>query len=435
VLSAECRVLSAVPGCRVLSAVPGCRVLCAVLSAVWFAVVAMPASAQMPDPRAMHGQAIPAGELPAGSVTVRVVRQMLGNNIGGVTVELHGAGAVRSAVTGADGRAQFAGLPPGSRVHAIASVEGERLESQQFDVLRDGGVRSILVAGLGLGSGGGGSAPAGPATALPTPPPASGELSFGDNTRFAIEFQDDTITVFYLLDLINPGSSPVAPPQPLAFDLPVEATAATKLEGGSPLVTVAGHQVSIAGPIPPGVTSVPVAFRIDRWSARHTIEQRLPLPVAQLAIGVQRLEGLTIESPQVSSVREAALSGQAFLIATGPALAAGTPLQLTLVGLPYRSPTPLIVALVVAGLVGLAGVYLSVTRPSEAATRRRQSLEARRTRGLAALAALDAERQRGAIGGTAYESRRAKLLADLERVYGELDQAAQPPDGDQGVAA
>ena len=422
-------------GCRVAGAVPGARVLCAALGAMWLWTVAMPASAQMPDPRAMHGQAIPAGELPAGSVTVRVVRQMVGNNIGGVTVELHGAGPVRTAVTGADGRAQFAGLPPGSLVHAIALVEGERLESQQFEVRRDGGVRSILVAGLGLGAAGSGAAPAPPTAPGAAPVPSSGELAFGDNTRFAIEFQDDTITVFYLLDLVNSGPSPVAPPAPLTFELPAEATGATRLEGGSPLVTVAGRQVSIAGPIPPGVTSVPVAFRIERWSARHTIEQSLPLPVRQLAVGVQRLEGLTVESPQVAGVREAALSGQAFLIATGPALAAGTPLRLTLVGLPYQSRTPLVVALVVAALVAMAGVYLSVTRPSDAASARRQTLEARRKKGLAALAALEADRQRGTLADAVYESRRAKLMADLERVYGELDQAAHPPDGDQGVAA
>ena len=44
----------------------------------------------------MRGQAIPAGELPAGGVTVRVVRQAVGNNVAGVSVELHGAGPVRT---------------------------------------------------------------------------------------------------------------------------------------------------------------------------------------------------------------------------------------------------------------------------------------------------------------------------------------------------
>lgn len=412
----------------------------AVLYATCLVVTAAPASAQMPDPRAMHGQAIPAGELPAGSVTVRVVRQMVGNNIGGVTVELHGSGPVRTAVTGADGRAQFAGLTPGSTVHAVAVVEGERLESLAFAVPRDGGVRSILVAGLGLGSAGStppasGSTP--PPAAAPPPPPSgtTGGLTFGDNTRIAVEFQDDTITVFYLLDLVNPGSTPVTPPSPLAFELPADATGATRLEGGSPLVSVAGRQVAIAGPIPPGLTSVPVAFRIERWDARHTIEQRLPLPVSQVAIGVQRLEGLSVSSPQAPSVREAALSGQAFLIATGPALAAGSPLQLTLVGLPYRSRIPLIVALTLAGVVALAGIYLAVRKPADSAEARRQALENRRKKGLAALAALDAERQRGGIGDAAYESRRARLMSDLERIYGELDATARPPDGDQGVAA
>ena len=103
----------------------GCRVLGAVLSAL---CIVPSAHAQMPDPRLMHGQAIPAGELPAGSVTVRVVRQMVGNNIAGVEVELHGAGDVRRATTAADGRAQFGGVPVAARVHAVAVVEGERLE-------------------------------------------------------------------------------------------------------------------------------------------------------------------------------------------------------------------------------------------------------------------------------------------------------------------
>jgi hypothetical protein len=233
---------------------------------------------------------------------------------------------------------------------------------------------------------------------------------------------------------VNPGA-PITLDAPIVFALPDDATGATKLEGGSPLVTVAGNEVAVAGTVPTGTTAVPVAFRIERWDARHTIEQRFPLPLGQLAVGVQRLAGLTVESPQAASVREASLSGQAFLIATGPGLAAHAPLQLTLAGLPHRSRLPLMITLTLAALVAGGGVYLSVARPADRATARRKGLDARRRKGLAALAALEAERASGKVADAAYASRRARLLADLERVYGELDAQALPPDGGQGLAA
>jgi hypothetical protein len=413
-----------------------CRVPRAVPCAVCLVLMASVAFAQMPDPRVMHGQAIPAGDLPVGGVTVRVVRQALGSNLAGVPVELHGAGPVRTAATGADGRAQFMGLPPGASVHAIAVVDGERLESSAFEVPRAGGVRSILVAGLGLGTGGSAQAAAGESSVqAPGTPGNVGALTFGSNTRLAIEFQDDTITVFYLLELVNPNGAAVPLPAPLTIALPVEATGATKLDGASPLVTVTGNEVTIAGPIPPGLTAVPIAFRIERWDARHTIEQRFPLPVGQLAIGVQRLPGLVVESPQASSLREASLNGQSFVIASGPRLAADAPLQLTLGGLPHRSRLPLIITLTLAGVIAGLGLYLSVSGPTDRVAARRQSLEARRRKGLAALAALEADHTRGQVSEASYVERRTRLMADLERVYGELDALALPPDGGRGLAA
>ncbi len=416
-------------GCRVPGAVLGawCMVLgawCMVLGAA-----AVPALAQMPDPRLMHGQAIPAGELPDGSVTVRVVRESVGNNLAGVAVELHGAGDVRRGTTGADGRAQFASVPPGARVHARALVDGEQLESTIFDVPAAGGVRTILVAGLGLGTGGGapGAAPGASSN-------AGGALSLGNNTRFAIEFQDDTIAVFYLLEIVNQSGAPVAPASPLVITLPAEAVGAALLEGASPLASVNGRRVSIAGPFPIGVTSVPVAFRVESWGARHELTQAFPLPLDQVAAGVQRLSGLTVESAQASNVREATLSGNAFLIASGPGLPAGTPLRLTLVGLPHKSPLPLYTALALAATVAGIGAWLAM-RPGSGSDGSRQRLEARRARGLAALAALDADYRAGRLLAPAYEERRARLLADLERVYGALDGGGVPPGGGQGLAA
>ena len=396
----------------------------------WVLGATAPAVAQMPDPRLMHGQAIPAGELPAGSVTVRVVRETIGNNLPGVLVELHGAGDVRRGTTGADGRAQFASVPAGARVHATAAVNGERLESTTFDVPAAGGVRTILVAGLGLGAAGSGPA-------APSPPPSTttgAALTFGNNSRFAIEFQDDTIAVFYLLEVVNNTGAPASLASPLVIALPSDAVGASVLDGASPLAVVNGPRVSIAGPIPIGVTAVPIAYRIDSWGARHELAQVFPLPIDQIAIGVQRLDGLTVQSPQASSVREATLSGHAFFIASGPRLPAGAPLRLTLAGLPHKSPLPLYSALAVAVAVAGIGVWLAMTPPTrfDDGTQR---LEARRARGLAALAALDADQRAGRVPQPAYEERRARLLAELERVYGALDRNGVPPGGGQGLAA
>lgn len=393
-------------------------------------VVARGAVAQMPDPRMMHRQAVPAGELPAGTVTVRVVRQALTNNVPGIVVELHGAGEVRRVETGSDGRAQFSGLPIGARVHAVVAVDGERLESNPIDLPAQGGMRTILVAGLG------GDAASPAPDAMPggaTGGGDAGSLLLGNNTRFVVEFQDDTITVFYLLELVNRSASAVVLPSPLTIDLPARAVGTSLLEGASPLATANGPRVTITGPVPPGVTEVPIAFRLEQWDASLTLEQRFPLPLDQVALAAQRLPGLTLNSPQAPSMREAALRQQAFLIGTGPGVPAGAPLQITLSGLPYRNRVPLWITLgLSAGLV-LVGIWLSVRRATGEGDERRLALERRRERGLAALAALEAERRVGRVDEEHYSQRRPKLLADLERVYAALD-GAPGSHGSQGLA-
>ena len=47
----------------------------------------------MPDPSLIHGRAIPAPELANGTVTVRVVREAIGNNIPGQQVQVSVEGA------------------------------------------------------------------------------------------------------------------------------------------------------------------------------------------------------------------------------------------------------------------------------------------------------------------------------------------------------
>lgn len=100
-----------------------------------------------------HGMVRAAGmplndtALAPGTITVRVVRGAFSENIADQLVELDVSGKTEQARTDAAGRAQFANLPIGARVRAAATVDGERLVSESFDVPAAGGVRLLLIAG------------------------------------------------------------------------------------------------------------------------------------------------------------------------------------------------------------------------------------------------------------------------------------------------
>src|SRR4030095_1214304 len=120
------------------------------LGVVMVAMLSTGAFAQdMPDPSLIHGRAIPAQELANGTVTVRVVREAIGNNAPGQQVRVTVGGTTRTATTDAQGRAEFTDLPKGG-ANAIAevTVDGEKLVSQPFAVPASGGLRVILVAGI-----------------------------------------------------------------------------------------------------------------------------------------------------------------------------------------------------------------------------------------------------------------------------------------------
>ena len=114
--------------------------LCAALISVPRSV-----SAQM-DPRAVAGIPLPVADVAVGTVVVRVIKGSLANNIPDQPVELLGAGAPRTVKTDAGGRAEFAGLAPGTRVTVATTVLGERLQSQEFAVPSVGGTRLLLFA-------------------------------------------------------------------------------------------------------------------------------------------------------------------------------------------------------------------------------------------------------------------------------------------------
>lgn len=388
------------------------------LSATGLLLVPAPGLAQMPDLRSMSGQALPDAGLPAGTVTVRVVRGAITNNVTGVQVELHTREGVRTATTGPDGRAQFSGLAPGAAVRAVATVDGERIESAAFEVPARGGVRTLLAAGTG------GAAPQGSGPAPGAPTGSVGRLSLSPNSRIAVEFADDVLQVFYLLEVVNRSSGPVSPPGGLVFDLPDGAEGATVLDGSTPLATAAGDTVTLAGPIPPGATPLQIGFRIDSFGETLTLEQPFPLPFEMVVVAVQKAGGLALASPHLARTQEVPIQNNTYIMGTGPALAAGTPLVLSLEGLPHHSRLPVWLTLAVAGVVIGWGAWLAWSPASSAAGDRRRWLQARRAEGLSALAALEEARRAGAVADGEYAARRTALLSALEGVYAELDEPA-----------
>ena len=323
-------------------------------------IVAGGASAQdMPDPSLIHGRAIPAPELPNGAVTVRVVREAIGNNVPGQQVRVTAGGATRTATTDAQGRAEFNDLPGGS-ADAVAevTVDGERLVSQPFAVPASGGLRVILVAGIARAAERKKQEEAADAAV----PPTKGIVVFGGNTRILMQFNNDSLDVYYLLEIVNSARTRVDIGGPLVIDLPPGATGASTLEGSSPTASAAGDHITIAGPFASGTTSVQAAFRMPHDGPDLTISQTWPAALQQVIVGVQKVGDLKLSSPQFTQANDIRTdNGDVYVLGNGPAQTAGSTVTFTVSGLPFHSRTPRYVA--------PSGFNLSDLREQRVATR------------------------------------------------------------------
>jgi hypothetical protein len=389
------------------------------------------AQVQMPDPSLINGKALPAGDLQTGTITVRVVREAIGNNIIGQQVSMKVGDTTKTAVTDEQGRAEFKGLPAGIDGSAEAVVNGERLASDPFVVPRTGGLRLILVAGLANAA----DRRKREETAAAAAPPVRGAVILGGNTRIVFEYPDDLMRVYYMIEIVNNARSRVDIGGPLVIDLPTEAAGAFTLEGSSPQATVSGARITVTGPFASGATAVQVGFQLPFRSSSLTIEQKWPVPLEQVTVASQKLDGLAISSPQFASVGDVkAEDGTSFTLASGGALPAGGTLTIRLTGLPVHSVTPRNVALGLAIAVGLFGIWLSL--PGRAGSRResRAGLMSRRETLLADLARVEERIRAAAVETPKDAARKQRIIAELEQIYGELDEAS-PRGGGEGVAA
>lgn len=379
---------------------------------VSFVIASGAVSAQMPDPKQMSGIPRPVSDLPVGTVTVRLIRGAFTNPLPGESVELAGAGmAAKTAKSDASGRAQFDGLAPGTRVRASATIAGERLESQEFDVPSTGGIRLMLVAS--------------DAETVAQPGAVTGAVGLGQDSRFVIEVGDDGLNVFNILQIANNGRTPIQTSAPLVFELPDGATGAGVLEGSAPNAVSTKGRITVSGPFPPGNTVVQFGYTLPFRGGTLTIRQKLPVRMAQLTVLAQKVGDMHLSSPQIEQRREMSAQGQAYILARGPAVNAGDTVAITLSGLPHEAVWPRYLAVALAVLILSAGA-LAARGPGSAAdgAAERRKLHAHRDRLFRQITALEEERRKGNIDEHRYAARRRELLASLEHVYAQLDEGA-----------
>jgi hypothetical protein len=394
----------------------GPRRLLALASLLWI----LPGGARgqdMPDPSLIHGRAIPATELPTGTVTVRVVREAIGNDLAGEQVRVTVAGASRTATTDEMGRAEFRDLPPGAEARADATVDGEALISEPFGVPRSGGLRVILVAGLAAAAE---RQSREQAEALAAPP-VGGVVVLGGETHVVTEFQDDRLRVFYRLDIVNNARARIDTGGPLIFDLPRGAAGAQLMAGSPASATVNGTRLTVVGPFDPGTTRVDVGFDLQYSGSSHTITQAWPAVVQQWVLGVERVGELVVSSPQLQTTEERmAQDGGSYFVGSGPAMPAGSTLTVELSNLPAHGTLASTAALAAAlGAIGL-GIWLSVSATS-GRSQSIASLVERRETLFGELEVIERGRRSGTVAHDRYARRRERLVGDLEGIYGELD--------------
>jgi hypothetical protein len=381
-------------------------------------VFAAPAVAQiaMPDPSMINGKALPAGELQTGTITVRVVRESVGNNIVGQQVTMTVNGEMKKAITDEQGRAEFKGLPAGANGHAEATVNGEHLQSDPFVVPSSGGLRVILVAGIKEAEARKRKEEADAAAA----PPVKGTVVLGGNSRMIFEFPDDLMRVFYMLEIVNNARNRVDIGGPIIIDLPEGAAGASPLEGSSQQATVAGSRITITGPFASGVTPVQVGFQLPFSTSSTTIQQTWPVPIEQVTVASTKVGAVSFSSPQFSSVGDVkGDDGTPFILASGPGIKAGGTLRIEVSGLPVHSAVPRYVALGLAAAIALFGLWLALPG-AKTVGQSRQRLIARRDGLLGELAQMEERARTGRESGRD-AARRPRLLAELEQIYGELD--------------
>jgi hypothetical protein len=306
---------------------------------VVFAGIGVAAQVNMPNPEQISGVPLPAADLPAGSVSVRVIRGGFDKNVPDQPVVFTIDGATRTVKTDAQGRAEVDKIKTGAAVTVSTSIDGATLMSQQVTIAATGN-RFVLVA-------------VDPDAAkraeedkrLAAGPAVRGTVVFGPESRVVIEPGDETITVFYVLDIVNSARTPVDIGGPLLVQLPTGARAAGVIDGSSPQAKINGPKLTVLGPFAPGTTSVQIGYELPTGADTRTIAQTWPAAMPQSTIVLQRTGDEVLVSTQVSDKSEQVSNGQRVIFGRLAAVPANGTLKIEITGLAHHSRVPRNIAL------------------------------------------------------------------------------------------
>jgi len=309
-------------------------------------------------------------------------------------------------------------------------VDGERLESQAFPVQPQGGVRLMLVATDKEKE----RQKAEDAKLAPI----AGQVVIASDSRIVMEPGEETISVFYILEIMNTARAPVNPTTPFLFDVPKAAVSTTVLQGSSPLASSTGNHIRVGGPFPSGKTTVQIGLDLPLSDGAVSFSQAFPATLESFAVIAKKSGAMKLSSPQIQQQQDTAVEGTPVIIGAGGTLPAGQSFSLSVTGLPHHSSTPRRIALTLSVVVILAGVWASTRRPDPASrTSERKRLIARREKLFQELLRLENDQRRGKIDARRFSVRREELLASLEQIYGALDSddLTPEPTGREGLAA
>jgi hypothetical protein len=259
-------------------------------------------------------------------------------------------------------------------------------------------------------------------------------VTLGGQSRIVTQFEEEVLQVYYLFDIVNPSSETVKT-SPLVFELPSSAQNASVLEGSAGNAVAKGRAITVTGPFAPGVTSVQMAYSLPPGD-RASIRQPLPAPLTQVAVMVEKVGAMVVSSPHLTDLRENSDGGKQFVIGSGPALAAGSVLSLDITGLPHRATWPRYAAMAL-GLLALAGGAWGASRTGgrSAAALAKAELEKRREAAFTQLLRIEQRATPGQPEDARTGERRTELRAELERIYGELDEESSGHRDDRGLSA